>query len=84
MIKAILIVAVVVYLIGVAINMRDIILYHEIITSDVEKDKDYQIYVARHGKFWATVVFSIAFVAYTLLWPIYYLRNRACPPHDHK
>ena len=43
MLKAILIVAVVVYLFGVAINMRDIVLYHEIITSDVEKDKDYQI-----------------------------------------
>ena len=79
MLKVIAIVAVVVYLIGVVINMLDIVFRHEIITSCLAKNKNYQIFVARHGEFWATVAFSIAFTAFTLLWPIYYLRSRVCP-----
>lgn len=84
MLKAIAIVAVVVYLIGVGINVLDIIFRHETITSCVTKNKNYQIFVARHGEFWATVAFSIAFTVFTLLWPVYYLKDRICRPHDHK
>ena len=84
MIKAIAIVVVVVYLIGVVINMLDIIFRHEIIMSCVVKNKNYQIFAARHGEFWATFAFSIAFTVFTVLWPVYYLQDRICRPHDRK